>query len=112
MTTKTNTGLLPLTLGVVSIIGSIAGTAWGGATWLNGKFAAEDSKITMAERQRGQSAAEMQRQIDSLRAALSAVSVGQSKPTRELVRDILTTKSAPQSPLGYGASADAATAKK
>ena len=101
MTTKTNTGLLPLVLGVASIIGSIAGTAWGGATWLNGKFAAEDAKITASEQQRGAKAVEMQRQIDSLNAALRAMSVSQSRPTRELVRDLLVTKSEK----GFGASA-------
>jgi len=128
MTTKTNTGtntsLLPLVLGVVSIIGSIAGTAWGGATWLNGKFAAEDAKITISEKQRSQSTEGMQRQIDSLSSALKAMSVVQPKPTRELVKDLLATKSVPQPSsdydksygvsLGYdksyGSSADAAPA--
>ena len=119
MTTKTNTGtntsLLPLVLGVVSIIGSIAGTAWGGATWLNGKFAAEDAKITISERQRSQSAEGMQRQIDILNAALRAMSVSQPRPTRDLVRDLLVTKSAPPSAeyeKSYGASANLPAAKK
>jgi hypothetical protein len=101
MTTKTNTGLLPLVLGVASIIGSIAGTAWGGATWLNGKFAAEDAKITISERQRSQSAEGMQRQIDSLNATLKAMSMVQPKPTRELVHELLATKSMLQTSLGY-----------
>jgi hypothetical protein len=119
MTTKTNTGtntsLLPLVLGVVSIIGSIAGTAWGGATWLNGKFAAEDAKITISERQRSQSTEGMQRQIDSLNAALRAMSVSQPRPTRDLVRDLLVTKSVPPSAeyeKSYGASANLPAAKK
>jgi hypothetical protein len=99
----------------VSIIGSIAGTAWGGATWLNGKFAAEDAKITISERQRSQSTEGMQRQIDSLNAALRAMSVSQPRPTRDLVRDLLVTKSAPQPAeyeKSYGASANPPAVKK
>ena len=111
MATKTNTGLLPLVLGVVSIIGSIAGTAWGGATWLNGKFAAEDAKITRSEGERAEKAVAMQRQIDSLNAALRAMSVYQPRPTRDLVRDLLVTKSASQSQ-GYDKSFGSAAAAK
>lgn len=57
---------------------------------------AEDAKITASEQQRGAKAVEMQRQIDSLNSALCAMSVSQPKPTRELVRDLLITKSASQ----------------
>ena len=85
---------LQLFAGVASIILTIGGAAWSGEAWLSGKFKAEDDRISEAAKEHGQRTAEMQRQIDALRAALQAMSVTQPRPTRELVRDLMVTKSA------------------
>jgi hypothetical protein len=89
-----NSASIQLAAAVIAIIGSIAGTAIGGANWLNGKFAAQDTRISEMAKEHGQRTAEMQRQIDALRAALQAMSVTQPRPTRELVRDLMVTKAA------------------
>jgi ferritin-like metal-binding protein YciE len=120
---------LQLGAAVLAIVGTIGGTAWGGANWLNGKFEAQDAKITTMAREHGQREADLrqkmdsqaaatQRQIDQLSAALKAMNVAQPKPTRELVRDLMVTKGISQAEMsrrpGYdkGISASATAVKK
>jgi hypothetical protein len=81
---------LQLILAVLTIIGSTGGAM----IWLNGKFEAQSTQIAEQGKTHGKREAEMQRQIDSLRAALQAMSVSQPRPTRELVRDLMVTKAA------------------
>ena len=99
---------LQLVAAVVAIVGAIGGAAWSGESWLSGKFSAQDTKITEMAREHGQKVAEMQilinnnkadmqRQIDNLRAALKVMNVAQPKPMQQLVRDVMVDKSMPQS---------------
>jgi len=69
MTTRANTSQLPLILAVLTILGGFGGSVWGGAVWLNGKFAEEDSKITAATGDHDKRMTDMQRQIDALTRA-------------------------------------------
>src|ERR1035437_5402096 len=103
-----NSASLQLVAAVVSIVGSIVGAAWTGESWLTGKVEAQDTRITSMAREHGQREADLrqkmdsqaaatQRQIDQLSAALKVMNVTQPKPTRELVRDLIVTKSAPSS---------------
>ena len=89
-----NSASLQLIAAVCAIIGSIAGTAIGGANWLNGKFSAQDARIGEMAKEHGQRTAEMQHQIDSLRAVIEVLSAAQPRQTRELTHELLVTKSA------------------
>src|ERR1035437_10308210 len=99
---------LQLVAAVVAIVGAIGGTAWSGESWLSGKFSAQDTMITEMAREHGQKVAEMQilinnnkadmqRQINNLRAAMKIRKVAQPKPMQQLVRDVMVDKSMPQS---------------
>ena len=110
---------LQLGAAVLAIVGTIGGTAWGGANWLNGKFEAQDARISETAKKHGQREAELQRQIDSLTAAMKVMNSNQPEPRdRELVRDLMVTKGMPQAEMsrrpGYdkGISASAAAVKK
>ena len=85
---------LQLFAGVASIILTIGGAAWSGEEWLSGKFKAEDDRITEAAKEHGIQRAEMQRQIDALRAVVQVLSAAQPRQTRELTHELLVTKSA------------------
>ena len=88
MTTRANTSQLPLILAVLTILGGFGGAIWGGAVWLNGKFAEEDSKITAATGDHDKRMTDMQRQIDALSAQIKAINIVQPAQTQELVRDL------------------------
>ena len=96
-----NSASLQLILAVLTIIGSTGGAM----IWLNGKFEAESAQITEQGKTHGkreaelqakmaQDKAEMQRQIDSLRAVIEVLSAAQPRQTRELTHELLVTKSA------------------
>jgi hypothetical protein len=94
MTTRANTSQLPLILAVLTILGGFGGSVWGGAVWLNGKFAEEDSKITAATGDHDKRMTDMQRQIDALSAQIKAINIVQPAQTQELVRDLMAKKTA------------------
>jgi uncharacterized protein YpuA (DUF1002 family) len=91
--------------GVLSIILTIGGAAWSGEAWLSGKFKAEDDRISEAAKEHGQSKAELKAEIAknkaeddakiaALRAAIDVMAVTQPRPQRDLMRDLMPTKSA------------------
>ena len=79
---------------LLTIVGMIGGGVWKVESFLSDKFDAENTRISEMAKEHGQRTAEMQRQIDALRAALQAMSVSQPRPTLELVRDLMVTKAA------------------
>ena len=103
----TSSASLQLVGTAVAII-TIVGLGWTGHSWLNGKFTDFDKAVsalkenistaqTEQSKQMAIKLADMQRQIDNLRAALKVMNVAQPKPMQQLVRDVMVDKSMPQS---------------
>lgn len=102
MTTRANTSQIPLILAVVTILGGFGGSVWGGAVWLNSKFAEEDAKITATATQHDQRVTDLQRQIDTLSAQVKVINVVQPAQTQRLVRDLMAAKKTVQPEFSHG----------
>ena len=103
----TSSASLQLVGTAVAII-TIVGLGWTGHSWLNGKFTDFDKAVsalkenistaqTEQSKQMAIKLADMQRQIDNLRAGMKIMNVAQPKPMQQLVRDVMVDKSMPQS---------------
>jgi Tfp pilus assembly protein PilO len=123
----TSSASLQLVGTAVAII-TIVGLGWEGHSWLTDKFSTFDKTVAALKENVGKDQAEqskqnaikladMQRQIDGMKAAMKVMNVSQPKPMQQLVRDVMVDKSMPQSASsrrpGYdkGVSASSATVK-